>query len=57
MVKNLPADEEDTDSVPGPGRSPGEGNGKHSGILTWKSNGQRSLTGYSPWGRKDPETT
>ena len=28
VVKNLPADEEDTDSVPGPGRSPGEGNGK-----------------------------
>ena len=28
VVKNLPADEEDTDSVPGPGRPPGEGNGK-----------------------------
>ena len=27
MVKNLPAYAEDMDSIPGPGRSPGEGNG------------------------------
>ena len=24
----------------------------HSSILTWKSHGQRSLVGYSPWGLK-----
>ena len=24
----------------------------HSSILAWKSPGQRSLAGYSPWGRK-----
>ena len=24
----------------------------HSSILAWKSIGQRSLAGYSPWGRK-----
>ena len=24
----------------------------HSSILAWKSHGQRSLAGYSPWGRK-----
>ena len=29
----------------------------HSSILPGKSHGQRSLTGYSPWGRKQSETT
>ena len=24
----------------------------HSNILAWKSHGQRSLVGYSPWGHK-----
>ena len=24
----------------------------HSSILAWKSRGQRSLLGYSPWGYK-----
>ena len=24
----------------------------HASILAWKSHGQRSLVGYSPWGRK-----
>ena len=40
MVKNTPANAEDTGdvgSIPGLGRSPGEGNGKiHSSILAWK---------------------
>ena len=26
-------------------------------ILPGESHGQRSLTGYSPWGRKEPDTT
>ena len=25
----------------------------HSSILAWKSHGQRSLTGYTPWGHKE----
>ena len=29
----------------------------HSSILAWKSHGQRSLEGYSPWGRKESDTT
>ena len=29
----------------------------HSSILPGKSHGQRSLAGYSPWGRKDLDTT
>ena len=29
----------------------------HSGILAWKIHGQRSLAGYSSWGRKESDTT
>ena len=30
----------------------------HSSILDWKkSHGQRSLVGYSPWGRKESDKT
>ena len=39
MVKNLPANAGDTGdevSIPGLGRSPGEGNATHSGILAWE---------------------
>ena len=39
VVKNPPAnaeDERDVGSIPGSGRSPGEGNGNHSGILAWE---------------------
>ena len=28
----------------------------HSCILAWKSHGQRSLAGYSPWGHKESDT-
>ena len=29
----------------------------HSSTLAWKIRGRRSLIGYSPWGRKDLDTT
>ena len=29
----------------------------YSSILAWKSRGQRSLVGYSPWGHKESDTT
>ena len=29
----------------------------HPSILAWKSHGQRTLVGYSPWGRKESDTT
>ena len=29
----------------------------HSSILAWKSQGQRSLEGYSPWGCKESDMT
>ena len=36
MVKNLPASAGDAGSIPGSGRSPGEGNATHSSILAWE---------------------
>ena len=38
--------------IPGPGRSPGEGNG-----YPGEFHRQRSLVGYSPWGREESDTT
>ena len=29
----------------------------HFSILAWRIHGQRSLVGYSPWGRKELDTT
>ena len=36
VVKNPPAKREDTGSIPGSGRSPGEGNGNRFSILAWE---------------------
>ena len=48
----------DLGSIPGSGRSPGEGNGN---LLQYSclenSHGWRSLAGYSPWGYKESDTT
>ena len=56
VVKNPPAsagDTRDLGSIPGSGRSPGEGNGN---LLQYSCLGnpidQSSLAGYPPWGRK-----
>ena len=44
----------DSDSIPGSGRSPGEGNGNNTPVLLpGKFYGWRCLVGYSPWGRKE----
>ena len=29
----------------------------HSSTIAWEIHGQRSLVGYSPWGRKESDTT
>ena len=39
---------------PSSGRSPG---GAHGNPLQYSCHGQRSLAGYSPWGRKESDTT
>ena len=50
----------DMSSIPGLGRSPGEGEGKGNPLqysCLEKSCGQRSLAGYSPWRHKESYTT
>ena len=43
--------------IPGPERSPGEEHDKPTPVfLPEESHGRRSLAGYSPWGRKEPDT-
>ena len=57
MVKNLLAnagDAGDMASTPGSGRAPGVGNGNPLQVFLFREfHGQRSLVGYSPWGRKE----
>ena len=48
LVKNMPS----LDLICGLGRSLGEEMATHSSILPGEFHGQRSLEGYSPWGRK-----
>ena len=61
VVKNAPAnagDIRDVGSIPGLGRSPGEGNGYPLPVfLPGEFNEQRSLVGYSPWGRRESDMT
>ena len=61
MVKNLPVnagDLRDMGSIPGMGRSPGEGHGKLTPVfLPGEFHGQRSLTGCSPEGHKESDMT
>ena len=61
VVKNPPANARGTRDmglIPGLGRSPGVGNGspRHYSCHG-KFPGQRSLLNYSPWGRKELNTT
>ena len=49
LVKNPPANAGNPGSIPGLGRSPGEGNGHPTPVfLPGESHEQRSLEGYSP---------
>ena len=46
----------DVGSVPGLGRSPGGGHGNPLQYSCLENpHGQRSLAGYSPWGRKESD--
>ena len=61
VIKNSSAnagDIRDLGSISGLGRSPG---GEHDNPLQYSylenPHGQRSLRGYSPWGRKELDTT
>ena len=56
VVKDLPANAGCMGSIPGSGKSPGEGNGNHSRILAWKIPWTEEpgglQPGYGPWGYK-----
>ena len=57
MVKNLSAnagDLRDTSSIPGSGRSPGEGSGNPLQYSCLENS--MDLAGYSPWGHKESDT-
>ena len=48
----------DLDSIPGSGRSPGEGKWQLTPVfMPGKFHGPRSLVGYTPWGRKELDKT
>ena len=49
----------DPSSIPGSGRSPGEGNGNpfQYPCLENPTSGQRRLPGYRPWGHKESDAT
>ena len=56
MVKNQPSNAGDVRSILGLGKSPGERNGHplHCSLPgKFHGVGERSLAGYSPWGRKE----
>ena len=53
LYKKDPSEKKDSIEVPS-----GEGNGNLLQVfLPGKSHGQRRLAGYSPWGRKELDTT
>ena len=47
----------DLGSIPGLGRSSGEGNGNPLQYCCWKIPWTANLVGYSPWGLKESDTT
>ena len=57
MVKNSPPNAEDAGLIPGSGRSNGEGNGNPLHYSCLGNLMDRSPVGYSPWGRKESNTT
>ena len=66
VIKNLPGnagDIRDADSIPEwedpleKGMAKEKGMATHSSILAWRSHGQKSLEGYSPWGSTESDMT
>ena len=58
MVKNLPANAGDVGSIPGLGRSPWRRKWQPTPVfLPGEPHRQRSMVGYSSWGRKETDMT
>ena len=56
IVKNPPASAGDVGSIPGLGRSPGEGNGTHCSILAWEISGTEEPGGLQSMRSKCSQT-
>ena len=56
-VKNLPTVQETCVRSLGWEDPLEKGMATHSSILAWRTQGDRSLVGYSPWGCKESDTT
>ena len=57
VVKNLPAAQENQVQSLGWEDPLEKGMATHTSTPAWKSYGQRTLVGYSPWGHKEPDMT
>ena len=57
VIKSPPANARDMSLIPGLGRLPGGGGGNPLQYPCLKLHEQRSLAGYSPWGRKESDMT
>ena len=57
MVKNLPANTGDMDSVPGLGRSPGKEMATHSSILSWEISWTEEPGRLQPMGVTESDVT
>ena len=58
VVKNLPASSREPDSISLGGKIPWRKKWQPTPVfLPGKSHGQRSLVGYSPWGRRELDRT
>ena len=57
VAKNLPTNAGDAGSILGQEDPLEEGMAPHSIFLPAEPHGQRSLVGYSPWGRKESDMT
>ena len=58
MVKKSACNAGDLGLIPGLGKSPGGGLGNPLQYSCLENpHGQRTLVGYSPWGRKESDTT
>ena len=57
LVKNPPTNAGDVGSIPGLGKSPGEGNGNSLQYSCWKIPWTEEPGSYSPLGCKESDTT
>ena len=60
VIKKPPfnaGDTGDMGSIPGTGRSPGEGNGNHPNFIAWKIPWTEEPGGLYPWGHKELDMT